>query len=90
MNLVQSAETSASVATRQKTLLERIKARGYLVVAVKEDVPGFGYRDPQTGKLSGLEIDLARAIAQDICGDPNKVVFCPARTGQRLQGYAIY
>ncbi len=84
MNLVRSSETSAGVATRRKTLLERIKARGYLVVAVKEDVPGFGYRDPQTGTLSGLEIDLARAIAQDICGDPNKVVFRPARTGERL------
>jgi beta-glucosidase/6-phospho-beta-glucosidase/beta-galactosidase/ABC-type amino acid transport substrate-binding protein len=84
MNLVKSAGTPAVVATSHKTLLERIKARGHLVVAVKEDVPGFGYRDPQTGKLSGLEIDLARAIAQDICGDPNKVVFWPAQTGERL------
>jgi beta-glucosidase/6-phospho-beta-glucosidase/beta-galactosidase/ABC-type amino acid transport substrate-binding protein len=84
MNLVKSAGTSVGAATRHKTLLERIKARGHLVVAVKEDVPGLGYRDPQTSKLSGLEIDLARAIAQEICGDPNKVVFWPARTGQRL------
>jgi len=33
----------------RETLLDRIKVRGYLVVAVKENVPGFGYRDPQTG-----------------------------------------
>jgi beta-glucosidase/6-phospho-beta-glucosidase/beta-galactosidase/ABC-type amino acid transport substrate-binding protein len=68
----------------RKTLLERIKARGHLVVAVKEDVPGFGYRDPQTGELSGLEIDLARAIAQEVFGDPGKVVFHPAQIQQRL------
>jgi len=72
------------VKTRRNTVLERIKARGYLVVAVKEDVPGFGYRDPETGELSGLEIDLARAMAQEICGDPAKVVFRPVRTGERL------
>jgi len=84
MNAIQSTGIATGVATRQKTLLERIKARGHLIVGVKEDVPGFGYRDPQTGKLSGLEIDLARAIAQDIFGDPDKVVFRPAQTGERL------
>lgn len=71
-------------AVSRKTRLERIKARGHLVVAIKEDVPGFGYRDPETGELSGLEIDLARAIAQDIFGDPGKIVFRPARTQERL------
>jgi beta-glucosidase/6-phospho-beta-glucosidase/beta-galactosidase/ABC-type amino acid transport substrate-binding protein len=66
------------------TLLDRIKARGYLVVAVKENVPGFGYRDPQTGEMQGLEIDLARAIAQEIFGDPKKVVFRTVQTRERL------
>ncbi len=84
MKAMQSTEEGAGQATKRKTVLERIKARGYLIVAVKEDVPGFGFRDPKTGELSGLEIDLARALAQEICGDPNKVVFRPARTQQRL------
>ena len=70
--------------TRRKSLLERIKARGYLVVAVRENVPGFGYRDPKTGELNGLEIDLSRAMAQEIFGDPGKVIFRPARTQERL------
>lgn len=70
--------------SRQQVLLERIKRRGYLIVAVKEDVPGLGYRAPATGKLSGLEIELARAIAQQILGDPEKVVFRPVKTGERL------
>lgn len=67
-----------------KTLLDSILKRGYLIVAVKDNVPGFGYRDPKTGEYSGLEIDLARAIAQSIFGDPNKVVFRPVTTQQRL------
>jgi len=84
MKAMQSTEEGAGQATKRKTVLQRIKARGYLFVAVKEDVPGFGYRDPKTGELSGLEIDLARAMAQEICGDPSKVVFCPAQTQERL------
>jgi hypothetical protein len=67
-----------------ETLLDQIKTRGYLIVAVREDVPGFGFRDPQQGDLRGLEIDLARAIAQEILGDPGKVVFRAATTRERL------
>ncbi|MDJ0734222.1 MAG: family 1 glycosylhydrolase [Nostocaceae cyanobacterium] len=65
-------------------LLRRVRKRGRLIVAVKDNVPGFGYKDPQTGEFSGLEIDLARAIAKEIFGDPNKVEFRPATTKERL------
>jgi beta-glucosidase/6-phospho-beta-glucosidase/beta-galactosidase/ABC-type amino acid transport substrate-binding protein len=68
----------------RRSLLRRIQKRGHLVVGVKEDVPGFGYRNPRTGKWSGLEIDLARAIARYIFGDPGKVVFRPATTKERI------
>ncbi len=76
--------TSPTQKIGRETLFDQIKSRGYLIVAVKEDVPGFGYRDPQTGDLQGLEIDLARAIAREILGDPGKVVFRAARTHERL------
>ncbi len=76
--------TSRAQKDGRGTLLDHIKARGYLVVAVKENVPGFGYRDPQTGEMQGLEIDLARDIAQEIFGDPEKLVFRPAQTRERL------
>ncbi len=65
-------------------LLRRIKKRGYLIVAVKDNVPGFAYQDPKTGQFSGLEIDLAREIAKEILGDANKVEFRPVITKQRL------
>jgi beta-glucosidase/6-phospho-beta-glucosidase/beta-galactosidase/ABC-type amino acid transport substrate-binding protein len=68
----------------RRSLLRRVQKRGHIVVGVKEDVPGFGYRDPQTGEWSGLEIDLARAIARYIFGDPSKVVFHPAKTKERI------
>jgi hypothetical protein len=64
--------------------LQRIQERGYIIIAVKDNVPGFSYRDPKTGEFSGLEIDLARAVAQQIFGDPNKIVFKPTKTQERI------
>lgn len=55
------------------TALRRIQDRGYLVVAVREDLPGFGYRNPETGDLEGLEIDLAHALAERIFGNSKRV-----------------
>ncbi|MBH8573586.1 family 1 glycosylhydrolase [Nostocaceae cyanobacterium CENA369] len=66
------------------TPLRRIQDRGHLIVAVKDNVPGFGYRDPNTKEFSGLEIDLARTIAKQIFGDPSKVKFYAVSTQERL------
>lgn len=53
--------------------IKAIKDRGVLKVGVKVDVPKFGFKDPQSGKIDGMEIDLARAMAKKILGDENKV-----------------
>ncbi len=53
--------------------LKAIKDRGVLKVGVKEDVPKFGYKDPKTGQIDGFEVDLARAMAKKILGDPAKL-----------------
>ncbi|WP_425058812.1 Major cell-binding factor [Sporomusa carbonis] len=53
--------------------IQAIKDRGVLKAGVKIDVPKFGYKDPQTGKIEGFEIDLAKALAKKILGDENKI-----------------
>ncbi|QJW47688.1 transporter substrate-binding domain-containing protein [bacterium BFN5] len=53
--------------------IKAIKDRGVLKVGVKVDVPKFGFKDPQTGKIDGMEIDLARKLAKKILGDENKI-----------------
>ncbi|MDU4959403.1 MAG: transporter substrate-binding domain-containing protein [Sporomusaceae bacterium] len=53
--------------------IKAIKDRGVLKVGVKVDVPKFGYKDPQTNKTEGMEIDLAKAIAKKIIGDESKI-----------------
>ena len=44
--------------------LDTIKARGRIVVGVKKDVQLWGYQDPKSGELTGMEVDLARALAR--------------------------
>lgn len=78
-----TSPTSLSLAP-QGTPLRRIQDRGYVIVAVKDNVPGFGYYDPNTKEFSGLEIDLARAIALAIFGDETKVKFHIVKSEERL------
>jgi putative glutamine transport system substrate-binding protein len=53
--------------------IQKIKDNGTLKVGVKVDVPKFGYKDPNTGKIEGFEIDLVKAVAKKIFGDENKI-----------------
>ena len=66
--------------------IDKIRDNGVLRVGVKVDVPGFGYLNPETGELEGLEIDLARLIAQDILGDSQalKLVGVTAQTREPM------
>ena len=57
--------TEASVELNE-SCIEDIKARGYLTVGCKMDVPELGYYDKETDTFSGLEVDLAYQIAAKI------------------------
>ncbi len=55
--------------------VQAIKDRGELRVGVKADVPNFGLQDAATGEFSGMEIDLAKAIAKRIGLSEDKIKF---------------
>lgn len=61
--------------TSSDSAIQTIKDRGKLIVGVKYDVPNFGYDNPETGELEGMEIDLSKALAKEILGDENAVEF---------------
>ncbi|PIG90960.1 ABC transporter substrate-binding protein [Gloeocapsopsis sp. IPPAS B-1203] len=63
--------------------LPEIKQRGYLLVAVKDNLRPLGYRDAQ-GNLQGLEIELARRLAQDLLGSDNAIRFQAVANRDRL------
>jgi polar amino acid transport system substrate-binding protein len=52
-------------------------------VAVKDNLRPLGFRDSQ-GNLQGLEIDVARRLAQDLLGKPDAVKLQPVENSLRL------
>lgn len=63
--------------------LKAIQKRGYLIVAVKDNLRPLGFRDV-TGNLQGLEIDLAQRLAQDLVGKVSQVKLQPVANLDRL------
>lgn len=56
--------------------LETVRARGYVVCAATNPLPGFAQVSPE-GLWSGFDIDICRAVAAAIFGDPSRVEFRP-------------
>ncbi|HSA51968.1 MAG TPA: glutamate ABC transporter substrate-binding protein [Yinghuangia sp.] len=65
--------------------IKRIRAAGTLVVGIDQNSYNWGYRDPLTGRIQGFDIDLARAIAASILGDPNKITLKAVPTARRIE-----
>ncbi|MEU1216859.1 glutamate ABC transporter substrate-binding protein [Streptomyces sp. NPDC005790] len=66
--------------------IRKIKERGKLIAGVDQNSYQWGYRNTETGTgtLEGFDIDLVRAIAQDILGDRDAVIFRAIPTNQRI------
>jgi polar amino acid transport system substrate-binding protein len=64
--------------------LKTIRSRGYLIVAVKDNVRPLGFRNQQ-GELQGFEIDLAKRLAEQILGKPDAVKLLPVSNRDRLK-----
>ena len=56
----------------QENRLQTVKDRGVLVCASRNDVPGYGFLDAG-GNNVGFDIDLCRAVAAAVLGDPNAI-----------------
>ncbi|XCW06608.1 glutamate ABC transporter substrate-binding protein [Streptomyces sp. HUAS MG47] len=80
----QDPEASLTPSTADGPAVAAIKARGRLVVGVDQSSYRWGYRNPTNRTLEGFDIDLARAIAKDLLGDEEKIVFRAIPTNQRI------
>ena len=65
----EDTDTSAAQAGER---LDTIKARGKLICASRNDVPGYGSLDA-AGNNVGFDIDLCRAVATAVLGDSNAI-----------------
>jgi glutamate transport system substrate-binding protein len=78
-------EVAKDVKVDGSPTFEKVKARGNLVIGVKEDQPGLGYKDPTTNKYSGFDIDMARLISAKLGFDPEKIQFKTIQSAAREQ-----
>lgn len=63
-------------------ILQRVQDRGRLVCGGRTDLLGFGYLDDE-GNNVGFDIDLCRAVAAAIFGDPTAVEIVPLTAAER-------
>ncbi|MER8042938.1 glutamate ABC transporter substrate-binding protein [Streptomyces sp. NPDC094032] len=93
----ESPEASLTPSGADGPAVAAVKRRGKLIVGVDQNSYRWGYRTPATtevlpdgrkettpGRLVGFDIDLARAIAKDILGDEDAIVFRTIPTNQRI------
>ncbi len=63
--------------------LDGIKAKGQIVCGVNTGLAGFAAAD-SSGKWSGLDVDVCRALAAAVLSDPEKVKYVPLNATQRF------
>lgn len=54
-----------------------LRSRNQLICGVNQDLIGLGYLDPNSGDIVGMQVDLCRALAVALFGDPAAVQFPP-------------
>lgn len=54
--------------------LQAVRERGFLVCGATDPLPGFAQQDAD-GRWSGFDVDLCRAVAAAVFGDPNLIEF---------------
>lgn len=80
--LALGALAAAPAAFAGKTL-DGVKSRGQMVCGVHTGLAGFSAGD-SAGKWSGLDVDVCRAVAAAVLGDPEKIKYVPLTAQQRF------
>src|SRR5688572_13529280 len=48
------------------TTMAELQQKGEITIGVKFDVPPFGFKNPQTDQVEGFDIDLGKAVADEL------------------------
>ena len=86
-----SCDATASLrpSTAVGPAVDEIRRRGRLIVGVDQSTNLFSFRDPVSGELQGFDIDIAREVARDVVGDPNKVEFRLLTSADRVHALEL-
>ncbi len=74
----------ASAAGNGGSILDDVRARGYINCGVSNRSPGFSVVDEQ-GQWSGLDVDYCAALATAVLGDKTAVKYIPLTNGKRFR-----
>lgn len=82
----RNCERSLTPASDDGPAIKALKNRKVkkLVAGVDQNAYRWGYRDPDSQRITGFDIDLVHAIAEEIYGDPDAVVFRTLATNQMI------
>ncbi len=75
-------EAGQIVSVGRGDIYNRVIERGKVVCGSRTDLLGFGYLDAD-GRNVGFDIDLCRAVAAAVLGDPEAVEFVPLTAAER-------
>ena len=71
----------------QSQKLAMIKSRGKLICGVDGKLPGFSFVS-SNGQYSGLDVEICRAVAAAVLGDPTKVEYRDLNSSERFAALA--
>jgi polar amino acid transport system substrate-binding protein len=66
------------------SFMAKIRARGYLIAGVDQSTYHFGFLNPLDGHIEGFDIDMIRAVADAIFGNPNQVEYKAISDAERI------
>ncbi len=70
--LAACADGTSEGDAEESARLQEVQDRGNVICASRDDVPGYGFLD-DAGNNVGFDIDLCRALAAAVLGDPNAI-----------------
>lgn len=82
-SLLATTVTSVSSANAASGTLGEILSRGKLIVGTGSGNPPFHFLDT-SGKLVGMDVDIAKLIAKGLFGDENKIEFVQQASDSRI------
>ncbi|HEX6351878.1 glutamate ABC transporter substrate-binding protein [Actinophytocola sp.] len=78
-----TAEVATDVKIEGSPTFDRMTQNDKVVIGVKEDQPGLGYKDPTTGEYSGFDIEIAKLIAAKLGFEESKIEFKTVQSAGR-------
>ncbi|WP_354634785.1 amino acid ABC transporter substrate-binding protein [Planktothricoides raciborskii] len=76
--------TSTTSTGTGKSRLDIVKQRGQLICGVDGKIPGFSFVN-ESGEYSGLDVDICKAVAAAVLGDPNAVEYRNLDSTERFE-----